>query len=75
MSKSFSPTTGILKHPDTQTTSEAEAIHHLMRGGIMLFKNPSSHRTVKYEEAEKVAHVLAYANLLLDIIDECVLST
>lgn len=75
MSKAFSPKTGILKHPDAKTPGEAEAIHHLMRGGIMLFKNPSSHRTVKYEEAEKVTHVLAFANLLLDIIDRCEEST
>lgn len=75
MSKAFSPKTGILKHPDAKTPGEVEAIHHLMRGGIMLFKNPSSHRTVKYQEAEKVAHVLAFANILLNIVDQCELST
>jgi len=74
MSKAFSPTAGIIEHPDAKTPGEVEAIHHLMRGGIMLFKNPSSHRTVKYEEPEKVAHVLAFANLLLDIVDQCLLS-
>jgi uncharacterized protein (TIGR02391 family) len=75
MSKAFSPTKGLLKHKMVQTEAEAEAIHHLMRGGVMLFKNPVSHRTVEYEESEEVAHVLSFANLLLNIVDQCELKT
>jgi len=74
MSKAFSPTKGLLRHQKVQTEAEAEAIHHLMRGGVMLFKNPVSHRTVEYEESEEVAHVLSLANLLLNIVDQCELS-
>jgi len=70
MSKAFSPKGGLLKHPDAQTPGEIKALHHLMRGAIMWFKNPSSHRTVRYD-AEKAAQVLAFANLLLDMVDKC----
>lgn len=71
MSKAFSPKEGILKHPDVHTEGEAQALHHLMRGSIMWFKNPRSHRTVKCDNAEKAAQVLGFANLLLNMVDEC----
>jgi len=70
MSKAFSPKTGTLKHPYAQTFAEEDAFHCLMRAAIGWFKNPSSHRTVKYN-AEKAAQVLAFANLLLDMVDQC----
>lgn len=71
MSKAFNQRSGILKHPDAQTNAENEAFHILMRGAIMWFKNPSSHRTVGYEDTEEVAHILAFANLLLNMVDQC----
>jgi len=71
MSKAFSPSGGLLKHPDAQTPGEPEGFHHLMRGAIMWFKNPSSHRTVGYDDAAEAAQVLAFANLLLDMVDQC----
>lgn len=72
MSKAFNPRSGILKHPDAQINAEKEALHHLMRGAIMWFKNPSSHRTVGYDDTEEVARILAFANLLLNMVDQCV---
>ena len=71
MSKAFKPSGGILAHPSAQTSSEAEGFHLLMRGAIMWFKNPSSHRTVGYHDAEEAAQVLCFANLLLDMVEEC----
>ena len=38
MSKAFNPDSGILKHPDAQTSAEAGAFHLLFRGAIMWFK-------------------------------------
>lgn len=71
MSRAFSPTRGSLKHPEAQTPGELEGFHHLMRGAILWFKNPSSHRTVGYDDPEEVAQVLVFANLLLDLVDQC----
>ena len=71
MSKAFNPNNGILNHPEAQTAAEKEGLHHLMRGAIMWFKNPSSHRTVGYDKSEQTAHVLAFANFLLDMVEQC----
>lgn len=71
MSSAFKPKGGILKHPAAATEGELEGFHVLMRGAIMWFKNPSSHRTVAYSSPETVAQALGFANMLLDLIDEC----
>lgn len=71
ISKAFSPKGGLLKHPDAQTEGEVQGFHHLMCGAIMWFKNPSSHRTVGYDNLEGAAQVLAFANLLLDMVEQC----
>ncbi|MCA9924783.1 MAG: TIGR02391 family protein [Anaerolineales bacterium] len=71
MSKAFSPNNGALTHPNAQTRSEQEGLHLLFRGAIMWFKNPSSHRSVGYANPEEAAQVLAFANLLLDLVDQC----
>lgn len=71
MSTAFNPTTGQLSHPDAQTDGERVGFHHLMRGAIMWFKNPGSHRTVGYNDPVEAAQVLAFANLLLDMVDQC----
>jgi len=71
ITEAFRLNKGILKHPDARTPGEDQAFHELMRGAIGWFKNPSSHRTVKYNP-EKAAQVLAFANLLLDMVDESI---
>lgn len=71
MSTAFKPKGGILKHPAAATEGELEGFHVLMRGAIMWFKNPSSHRTVAYSSPGVVAQALGFANMLLDLIDEC----
>lgn len=71
MSRVFNPTNCLISHPDVETAAEKEGLHHLMRGAIMWFKNPTSHRTVGYHDPESVAHVLSFANLLLDLVDQC----
>jgi uncharacterized protein (TIGR02391 family) len=71
MSRAFNPSQGTLSHPNAQTTAEQEGFHLLLRGAIMWFKNPSSHRTVGYADPEEVAQVLTFANLLLELVDQC----
>ncbi len=70
MTKAFKPG-GVLTHPSALTTAEAEGLHYLMRGAIMWFKNPTSHRTVGYEDDVQAAHALGFANLLLDLAEQC----
>lgn len=72
MSAAFSPNSGKLKHPGAAVPQEQDGLHQLMRGAIAWFKNPSSHGTVPRDDAQKAAHVLAFANMLLDLLDECV---
>lgn len=67
----FNPNSGKLEHPEAQTTSEKEGLHLLFRGAIMWFKNPSSHRYININDLKKVVQAIAFANLLLDKIDEC----
>jgi len=71
ISTAFNPNQGVLAHPNAQTTAEQDGFHLLLRGAIMWFKNPSSHRTVGYADPEEAAQVLAFANLLLDLVDQC----
>lgn len=71
MTRAFRPNGGILRQPNARTGGEIEALHQLMRGAIMWFKNPSSHRTVGYNDPVEAAHVLGFANLLLEMVDEC----
>ncbi len=71
MTAVFRPNGGVLRHPQALVDSEKEALHGLMRGAIGWFKNPSSHRTVGYSNDQQAAHVFAFANLLLDLTDEC----
>lgn len=63
---------GILRHPDAQLAAEEDGLHQLMRGAMAWFKNPTSHRTVGYSDEQQAAHTLAFANLLLDLLGQCI---
>lgn len=71
MKNAFNPNGGLLSHPGAQTLAEREGLHFLMRGAMMWFRNPSSHRTVGYANLSEAAHILSFANLLLNIVDQC----
>jgi hypothetical protein len=47
---------------------EQEGAYNLFKGAIALFKNPSSHRTVNYDDRLAVIQIIAFAELLLRII-------
>jgi uncharacterized protein (TIGR02391 family) len=72
MSAAFSSSSGKLKHPGASVPQEQDGLHQMMRCRIGWFKNPVSHRTVPRDDAQQVAHVLAFAKLLQDLLDECI---
>ena len=49
---------------------EREGYHALFRGAIAAFKNPASHRTVGHSDSVRVLELLAFASLLLRLIDD-----
>lgn len=49
--------------------SERDAVAHLFAGAIGLFKNPTSHRSVTFNDPREVVEMLMLASLLLRIID------
>ena len=63
-------TGGLLSHPEAQVDAEQEGLHALMRGAIGWLKNPCSHRTVAHNDPQRTALILAFANYLLDMVDE-----
>lgn len=64
MRKAFDPQIG--KLTDKQALSaEKEAKSHLFAGSIGLFKNPSSHREVNYDDPQEAAELILFANYLL----------
>ena len=48
---------------------EQEAMMHLFGGAIGVFKNPSSHRTVNYDDPTLAAEAVLLADLLLRLVD------
>jgi uncharacterized protein (TIGR02391 family) len=60
---------GPLSDPDAPA-AERQAVMSLFRGAIGLFKNPSSHREVEFEDPTFAAEVVLLADLLLRLLDE-----
>lgn len=71
MDKAFSPKNGKLNCALCVDESERGGLHSLYRGTVGFFKNPSSHRTVKYDDPNKVLQILGFVSILLDILDQC----
>ena len=64
---------GKLKVPSCAVQSEEEAVFLLFKGAIQLFKNPSSHRTVDWNDAVRSAQVILFADVLLGFLDQAVI--
>lgn len=62
------PTKGKLSIPQCKQPGEQEGVYNLFKGAIAFFKNPSSHRTVKYDDSSTTIEILAFAELLLKIL-------
>lgn len=69
MRKAFHQDTGALADRDQQA-AERQATSDLFAGAIGLFKNPSSHRDVDWEDPTECAELIYLANHLLRIIEK-----
>jgi uncharacterized protein (TIGR02391 family) len=68
MRKAFHPDDGLLTDEE-QERGEREATAHLFAGAIGVFKNPSSHREVQYDDPTYASEVVLFADLLLRMLD------
>lgn len=67
MRKAFNPKDGTLRDLEAEG-GEQQATADLFAGAIGAFKNPASHRTVKFEDPMEAAEVIQLADLLLRIV-------
>ncbi|WP_194828538.1 TIGR02391 family protein [Nocardia sp. XZ_19_231] len=67
MRKAFSPKDGLLRDPAAEG-GEQQATADLFAGAIGAFKNPASHRTVRFDDPFEAAEILQLADLLLRIV-------
>lgn len=67
MRKAFSPKDGVLRDPEAEG-GEQQATADLFAGAIGAYKNPASHRTVKFDDPMEAAEVIQLADLLLRIV-------
>jgi uncharacterized protein (TIGR02391 family) len=68
MQRAFAPESGELTDPEADP-GERVAMMELFKGGIGLFKNPTSHRPVDYDDPTLAAEVVLFADLLLRLLD------
>ena len=68
MRKAFNDSNGKLTDMGA-VISERQAMRDLFVGSIGLFKNPSSHREVNYNEPSEVAELILFANYLLRLVE------
>lgn len=69
MRQAFHPKTGQLTNAN-QLPAERQATSDLFAGAIGLFKNPSSHRDVDWEDPQECVELIYLANHLLRIVDK-----
>jgi len=62
------PKDGKLIVPTCKLPAEQEGVYNLFKGAVEFFKNPSSHRTVNYEDRSVALEILAFGDLLLGIL-------
>jgi uncharacterized protein (TIGR02391 family) len=70
MDKAFAPgIPGVLVDLDAEK-GEQEAALALFKGAIGLFKNPSSHRAIRYDDPAVASGAIMLADLLLRLLDK-----
>ena len=67
MQRAFAPETGVLTDAESDP-GEKVATMELFRGAIGVFKNPSSHRPVDYDDPTLASEVILFADLLLRLL-------
>jgi uncharacterized protein (TIGR02391 family) len=60
---------GVLKALNCHTVSEEEGVFMLFKGAIQSFKNPSSHRTVDWNNPQRATQAILLADFLLGVLD------
>ena len=65
--EAFKPSGGL--YDPSLDKGESEAIMALFRGAIGVFKNPSSHRQVEFDDPTEASEVILLADLLLRMLD------
>jgi uncharacterized protein (TIGR02391 family) len=68
MQQAFSAEQGVLTDPEADP-GEQVAMMELFKGAIGLFKNPTSHRPVDYDDPTLASEVILFADLLLRLLD------
>jgi uncharacterized protein (TIGR02391 family) len=68
VTEALHPEKGLLFIPQCRVKSEQEGIYNLFKGAIAFFKNPISHREVKYEDPLTTIRIIGFAEFLLQII-------
>ena len=68
ITKALHPSNGKLQIPSCILASEQEGVYNLFKGAIAFFKNPSSHRTVNYDNRLIAMEIIGLADLLLQIL-------
>jgi len=69
MQQAFSAEKGVLTDPEADP-GERVAMMELFKGAIGLFKNPTSHRPVDYDDPTLASEVILFADLLLRLLDQ-----
>jgi uncharacterized protein (TIGR02391 family) len=69
MQQAFSAERGVLTDPEADP-GEQVAMMELFKGAIGLFKNPTSHRPVDYDDPTLASEVILFADLLLRLLDQ-----
>lgn len=68
MTKALHPERGKLSIKTCKLPAEQEGVYNLFKGSIAFFKNPSSHRTVNYDDRIVTIQIISFADLLLKIL-------
>ena len=68
MQSAFNASSGPLRDADSEP-GEQVAMMKVFKGAIGLFKNPSSHRIVDYDDSTEAAEIVLLADLLHRILD------
>lgn len=68
MDRAFAPGTGPLTD-SSASRAEQQGIQGLFRSALATFKNPASHRSVRFDDPTEAAEIVLFADLLLRIVD------
>ena len=70
MAKAFSPSIGKLEFGPDATVEEQDGVHNLFNGAIALFGNSESHLSIDYSDKLKAIQIIAFVELLLEILSK-----